>query len=38
MLEMTDWARGCGIAELVHTDYWPDAAEHRENGGGDAAD
>ncbi|MGD0490457.1 MAG: 5,6-dimethylbenzimidazole synthase [Steroidobacteraceae bacterium] len=38
MLEMTDWARGCGIAELVHTDYWPDAAEHRENGGDDAAD
>src|SRR6202167_6006403 len=37
MLEMTDWARGCGIAELVHTDYWPDAGDRRENGGDDAA-
>jgi 5,6-dimethylbenzimidazole synthase len=24
MLEMNEWTRGCGIAELVHTDYWPD--------------
>ncbi len=27
LLEMTGWARGCGIAELVHTDYWSEPAE-----------
>jgi 5,6-dimethylbenzimidazole synthase len=24
MLEMSEWTRGSGIAELVHTNYWPD--------------
>jgi len=38
MLEMTEWTRGCGIADLVHTDYWSDAAGRREEGGGDTAD
>jgi 5,6-dimethylbenzimidazole synthase len=27
LLEMTEWATGCGIAELVHTDYWSEPAE-----------
>ncbi len=38
MLEMTEWTRGCGIADLVHTDYWSDAAGRGEEGGGDTAD
>jgi 5,6-dimethylbenzimidazole synthase len=37
MLEMTGWAKGCGLAELVYTDYWPDAAAHRD-GGNDSVD
>jgi 5,6-dimethylbenzimidazole synthase len=36
MLEMTQWTQGCGIVELVHTDYWPDARRREE--GGDNAD
>jgi 5,6-dimethylbenzimidazole synthase len=27
LLEMTEWASGCGIAEFVHTDYWSDPAD-----------
>ena len=38
MLEMTGWTRGCGIADLVHTDYWTDADGRREAGGNDSAD
>jgi len=25
MLEISEWRRGCALAELVHVDYWPDA-------------
>ena len=38
MLEMTEWTRGCGIDELVHTDYWPDAAVTPDDGGDRTAD
>ncbi len=38
MLEMTEWTRGCAIGALVHTDYWPDAADDRKTGGDDPAD
>ena len=31
MLELTHWARGCGVAEVVHTDYW----DGRTGGGDD---
>jgi 5,6-dimethylbenzimidazole synthase len=27
LLEMTEWATGCGIAELVHTDYWSEPTD-----------
>jgi hypothetical protein len=27
MLEMADWARPCGLAALVHIDYWANGAE-----------
>jgi 5,6-dimethylbenzimidazole synthase len=38
MLEMTEWTRGCRIADLVHTDYWSDADGRRDAGGDDIAD
>jgi 5,6-dimethylbenzimidazole synthase len=34
MLEMTEWARRCSIATLVHTDYWSDGGSVEDGGAG----
>ena len=38
MLEMTDWAKGCAISDLVCTDYWSEAAGRRKGGGDNVPD
>jgi 5,6-dimethylbenzimidazole synthase len=38
MLEMTDWAKGCAISDLVCTDYWSEPAGRRKGGGDSVPD
>jgi 5,6-dimethylbenzimidazole synthase len=38
MLEITEWTRGRGIADLVHTDYWPEGCVGTEGGADGPAD